>query len=80
MDGIPQENIIISSSKKVDPEYKIKIEKSYNVCLEELSSPVENWEELLNDVKFTMNPETGSQSTHYTFVLNTNILCIIRIL
>lgn len=71
MDQAPKENPIINmTSKNNDPEYKKKLEKSYNICLEELKNPCENWEDILTDAKFTMDVKTGKQSTQHIFTLN----------
>lgn len=52
------------------PDYKKKLELSYLKCMEELSNPSENWEEILDDAKFTMDQYTGRPMTNYTFVLD----------
>lgn len=57
-------------NKQQDPEYKKKLELSYLKCLEELCNPVDDWEGILSDNKFIMNPKTGHPDTTYDFELN----------
>jgi hypothetical protein len=67
MDLAPVDN---TPQKVQDPKYKNKLELSYVTCLEELCSPVPNWEEIVNDTKFIMDPKTGQPSTVYDFTID----------
>lgn len=67
MDTPPLDNTKYQNN---EPEYKKKLELSYLKCLSELCEPVPNWKELIEDSKFTMNPETGVPNKFYTFPLN----------
>ena len=69
MDSAPVENSYVPQ-KISDPKYKKKLEMSYIKCIDELCNPCDDWEGILSDKKFTMNPKTGEQLTSYDFELN----------
>jgi hypothetical protein len=50
--------------------YTKKLILSYNICIEELKNPEEEWEEKINMMKFTIDEKTRSPKTSYIFVLN----------
>lgn len=54
---------------KKDPEFKEKLRRSYQKCLNELCN-ISNWEETVINTKFTFDPGTGLELKQHTFVLN----------
>lgn len=50
-----------------DKEYEKKLELSFNVCLDELTNPSPNWEEKIEELKFTIDPKTMKIIDHIDF-------------
>jgi hypothetical protein len=69
MDQTPSENEEISKNRNEDPNYKKKLEISYNKCLDELCFPCENWEDKILEAKFTVDPVTGQPKNTCIFEL-----------
>lgn len=59
-----------TKNKEEDKIFKEKLNQSYNICLDELKEPHKNWEDMINQTKFTIDPTTRLPMTSHTFVLN----------
>lgn len=70
LDETPKEDPSVFNASAQDPEYKRKLELSYIKCLDELCNPQEDWEDVLGDIKFTMDSETGRPYVNYDFILD----------
>lgn len=56
--------------KGKDPEYKKKLELSYQVCYRELTNPCPNWHDHVLKSKFIADPVTGRPRTFHEFELS----------
>lgn len=56
--------------KKASNVFTKKLIMSYNICMDELKNPEEEWEEKINEMKFTIDEKTRMPKTSYTFILD----------
>jgi LPS O-antigen subunit length determinant protein (WzzB/FepE family) len=54
----------------MDNNYKIKLNQSYKICVDELKCPHPHWEEHIMTTKFTIDSITRKPKTHHIFVLD----------
>lgn len=69
MDLEPRDHPLVPRTLN-DQGYRAKLDMSYRVCISELCSPSDSWENDINDAKFTVNPATGKFMTYCTFTLD----------
>lgn len=71
-DNTPIEQKTVPQSKNHDPNFKVKLEASYQQCLKELREPSEKWQDEIMETKFIMDPETGHPKNTHVFELRHN--------
>lgn len=57
-------------TKKQELEYKRKLNQSYHLCLQELFEPEPDWEDVIEDTKYTIDPIRRIPKTFHIFILD----------